>query len=381
MVYTVQVGDSLWRIAGHAMGNPARWTEIAKMNHLARPDRLLVGQRLFLPSALPGSPKSASPLRGHTAAPVGHALPMMGSPLHAGGSDHSFEKQTPLLPAWLHYFILADEWNPVAGKLVRKVVFPTGPLSPEEIARILKPDVYGMAPRSPGSPVSLGRHVLGRTDSKFISASKLPKGSPRFEGEPFWIDEAKLKASGAKVFDGPAIAKDLARIMAKTKNQKFIEFIKDISEKSSVADREVVIEPAGNIPAGAIKGAAAMQITRGLQLLMGVAIVLTTVDLVESMIASYQKKSAVPIVRAAVRQSAGWKAAGLGAAAGRAAFTWAARRAAAAEGIEIGGIAGGALGIETGPGALVTAAAGSLIFGTAAFFGADWATKKLFGGN
>lgn len=42
-------------------------------------------------------------------------------------------------------------------------------------------------------------------------------------------------------------------------------------------------------------------------------------------------------------------------------------------------MAGVAIGIETNPGAMLTGAAGALIFGTAGFFGADWATKRMFG--
>lgn len=40
--------------------------------------------------------------------------------------------------------------------------------------------------------------------------------------------------------------------------------------------------------------------------------------------------------------------------------------------MKIGGAAGAAVGIETGPGAILTGAVGALIFGTAGYFGADW---------
>ena len=76
---------------------------------------------------------------------------------------------------------------------------------------------------------------------------------------------------------------------------------------------------------------------------------------------SYQKKSIVPIAKETVRQSGGWAGA------------WA--------GAEIGGAGGALVGIESGPGAIITGAVGAVIFGTAGFFGADWAVHKFWGGK
>ncbi len=55
------------------------------------------------------------------------------------------------------------------------------------------------------------------TDSKFISASELPLGSPRFGGKRYWINTKKLLKAGATIHDAEAIAKDLERI---AKNKK-----------------------------------------------------------------------------------------------------------------------------------------------------------------
>ncbi len=47
--YTVVAGDNLWDIAEKALGDAARWQEIAELNGLKRPYRLQIGQELKLP--------------------------------------------------------------------------------------------------------------------------------------------------------------------------------------------------------------------------------------------------------------------------------------------------------------------------------------------
>jgi hypothetical protein len=358
MVYTVQSGDSLWRIAWLQLGDPNRWSEIAGLNQVRTPDRLLVGQRLFLPAL---GTHSISP--AHRGAPTAsritsHLNSGLSHPSNTGGSNQSFEKKTPLIPARAHLFFMIDEFNPFTKKLTRKVGLPKQPLTPEEAARILRPDIHGMSARLPGdTKVPIGRHVLGMNESRFISASDLPGGSPRLQGETFWIDVAKLKQAGVTLHDGTAIAKDLDRIAAKAKDPKFKAYIEDIRQKSLVVDREVLLE--GSIPAAAVKGASAMRLTQGLRVVEGVGLVFSAYDLGKAGQESYNTHSVVPLAKESVRQAGGWAGA------------WA--------GAEIGGAGGAALGIETGPGAILTGAAGALIFGTAGFFGADWATKRIFG--
>jgi hypothetical protein len=372
--YTVGGGDTLWRIARQELGDPNRWREIATLNQLRRPDRLVLGQRLFMPSHLVGPAKTAPAVAAHGG--------LAAHPSQAGHPIASFEMQTPLLPAWLHIFMVADEFNPFTRKLVRKIAYPknAADLSPELVERIMHPDKYGLTGIDPSSRVGLGLHVRGRTDSRFISTSERALGADRFPGNRFWIDAAKAEAAGIKLHEAPAISKSLDELSARTKSASGKATIEHIRKLSMVNDREVVLE-GGEVPASAIKGAAATGITRGFQVVEGIGLIISAYDLEQAAKKSYQQHTVVPLAKESVKQGTGWAGGAVGQTAGRAAFSWAARWAAAEEGAELGGVGGAAIGIETGPGALVSGGVGALVFGTAAFFGAEWATKKLFGGK
>jgi hypothetical protein len=80
-VYVVQPGDCLWNIAKHELGNPLLWPSIAKLNHLKRPNHILIGEKLLLPDA-PGkgvqsapSPSDAGRLNKATITPSVFAAP------------------------------------------------------------------------------------------------------------------------------------------------------------------------------------------------------------------------------------------------------------------------------------------------------------------
>ena len=51
--YTVQSGDSLWRIASRELGSGTRWSEIYDLNRdvISDPDRIYIGQELQMPAA------------------------------------------------------------------------------------------------------------------------------------------------------------------------------------------------------------------------------------------------------------------------------------------------------------------------------------------
>jgi hypothetical protein len=353
MGHTVRYGDTLSGIAQQHLGNANKWPEIAHLNHLRNPDFLLIGQELKLPAGALQTPAGGA----HSNNP--HFL-HPATRMHAGApaSSHQPLEHRPArtIPARAFFFVVADEFDFTRRKLVRKVVIPKGAkLSPALAHKIVRPDIHGFSPRDPVSRVSVGRHVLGRTDSKYISASERPLGSPRFQGERYWIDVRKLQAAGSTIHEAPAISADLDRISKKTKDPRFLDYIEDIRKKSLTIDREVLIE--GQVPAGAVKGAGAMGLTRGLQVVQGIGIVVSVYDLGKASAQSYEQHSVKPIAAETVRQAGGW-AGGLA-------------------GAEIGAEIGVALGIETGPGAIITGAIGGLIGGAIGFFDADIAADQI----
>jgi hypothetical protein len=368
MNYRVKHGDSLWSIAETHLGDGQRWTDIAKLNHLVTPYVILVEQHLHLPDDR--SPAITPAIKMHLGVMPHHA------PDRSNEAHSLAHKKTHMVPARGLFFVLADEINPFAKKLVRKVIVPDHD-QPLLIERLTHPERFGFSPREPGSPVSLGRHVLGRVDSKFISASERPLGSPRLPGKRYFIDVAKVEQSGATIHDGAAIAKDLDRIAAKSKKGEFREYIEMIKKKSLEVDREAVIE--GEIPAAAVKSAGSMAVTRSLQLVEGVGIVMSVWDLEKATNRSVETHSAAPIERETMRQAGGWAGALGGRVLVKSGVTLATRWAAAMADAEIGGEAGAALGIETGPGAIVTGLVGGLIGGIVGFVAADALSDLLVG--
>jgi len=253
----------------------------------------------------------------------------------------------------VHLFIIADELNPLTRRLVRKVLLPPkGVTNPADIARLTHPEQYGFQPRDPASNVGLGRHVGGRVDSRYISASDRTLGSPRLNGKRFFIDVEKARAAGVKVHETPEIISDLDNLIAKTRRADRQARLRWIRDKALNVDKEVLVE--GAVPGAAVKTSGMMAVTRGAQVLCGVGVVLTAYDLEQAGQRSYQQGSVRPLAAETVRQVGGWAGA------------WA--------GMEIGGGVGAAAGIETGPGALVTGLIGGLVGGYAGFTGADWAS-------
>lgn len=343
MQYVVQYGDTLWEIARKCLGDPTRWQEIARQNHLENPDILFVGQQLWLPAPI-----------GRSQAPW--STTSLGGPTHRSGSTFFEERPAKHFPARTYFFVVADEINPFTRKLVRKVVFPKDLQgNPELVKRILSPEAHGFQPIDPHSKVSMGRHILGRTDSKYISASERPFGAARFGGKRYWIDANKVRQAGGLIHEAKEVAEDLARIAAKTKDAKFLKYIDDIRHKSLVLDKEVLIE--GEIAAKAVKGAGAMGLTRGLQVVQGVGLIVSVYDLGQAGMQSYHQGSVKPIAAESVRQVGGWAAG------------WA--------GMKLGTAAGALVGIETGPGAVLTAVAGGLVGGVAGYFGFDWIADHI----
>lgn len=333
MDYRVQPGDSLSSIATKVLGDETRWAEIARTNGITTPDRLLVGQLLRMPVA---ARTASHPVQSASTRPA-------------------------WVPANFHLFVLADEVNPLRGKVVRRVLV-NPKMTADAAARLglplepfPHPERFGFTPSAPASSLPMGRHAMGMTPSPFLSASRTrPVGARRFIGTPFWIDEAKARQAGGTFHEVDEIVGDLERIKAKSRNAATGARVQEIIGKVR-ADREVLIR--GGVPASAVKGPMAMGMTRGLQGVQIIGFALTAADMTHAARKSHDRHSVKPLAAETVRQAGGWAAA------------WA--------GMKLGAAGGALVGIETGPGAIATGAIGAAAGGLAGYFGADWIADHI----
>lgn len=343
-VYVVRYGDTLWKIAQKVLGNPQQWLDIAKLNNLKDPNYLLIGQLLKMP-----------PMTLHRTEKAFHQEQQTINP--ASEPQKFNQKPATAIPG-KGLFVIADEPNPFKPKLVRKD----------------HPGNKGFQPKDMNSKVTIGRHVMGRNDSKFISASEHLLGAPRFKGTRYWIDVELLKKDGIKFYTREQIEADLKRIETKHQNnpkmgeKRINDNLKTLDKvaraRSDMAmDREILIE--GNIKPEAIKTAPSMALTRGAQFFQGVGYIMTAYELGSAAQESYQEKSIKPISKEVIRQSSGWGLGMAGSFAGR----WAA--------MEAGFLAGAAISIETGPGAIIGGIIGSIIGGFFGYKAGDWAAGYL----
>lgn len=277
-----------------------------------------------------------------------------------GAPDHS------IIPLRAYFFVLADEIDPFSRKVVRKVAYPTGlQNNPELLKRVLFPERYGFFPRNATSQVGIAEHVgLEMTDSRFISASERAFGSRNYPGKRYWIDVGRFKAAGGIIHEAGDIASALDTLAAKTTDPRLLKKLRVFRHKSLVQDREVLLER--TVPASAVKGVAAMGLTRGLQFVQGIGLVLSAYDLGQASMQSVQQGSIRPVAAESVRQSGSWGSAAFGG--------WAAAWAAA----KLGAVTGGMFGLQTGPGAVVAAGFGAAVFGTAGYFGWDWVADFIY---
>jgi hypothetical protein len=343
MQYVVRPGDTLWRIAEQSFGDPYRWRTIAEDNRLRNPHRLLVGQPLTLRDEF---------LRPRASGVGVSALQLPPS--------NSFEHLSSLVPGRAFLFVLADEIDPLRPKVVRKVMVSpamAGQWSQQlgrSVPMVPNPEYFGMHPTDPHSPLSLGRHAMGMKPSPYSSASSHAMGSARISGSRFWIDVRAASQSGATFHSTDDIVADLQRIAQKTWKPQDLARIENIKNLVR-ADAEVAIK--GAVPASAVKGAASIALTRGLQGVQIVGFVMTAVDVGTAVQKSTNQQSVKPIAAESIRQVGGWS------------MAWA--------GMKLGGLAGAALGIETGPGAVATAAIGAVAGGVAGYMGFDWIADHI----
>jgi len=266
------------------------------------------------------------------------------------------QQEKKILPARMYFFIVSDEINPATRYVTRNVHTLNSHAiqrmlanRPMEAMRLMNPEQWGIKPTGT-APCAVSHHTMGYKPSPYTSASNHAFGPPRIEGRTIFINPNK--ASGVRLIENDSLLADLQRLAATNPDPQFRKRVNYISNKVR-QDREVLIE--GEIPVTAIKSPAAMGLTRGFQMLGAIAVVLTAYDLYQAGVESERLHSARPISEEAFRQAGGWGAA------------MATGKAFA--------LAGAAVGIETGPGAVITAAVGGIIGGVIGFYGAEWAAE------
>ncbi len=279
------------------------------------------------------------------------------------GSRH--EVASHHMPARAFFFIVVDEVGK-EGFLVRNIyTMPNSPyLANMDLAPLVKlsqvePERHGLMPKKWGGAPSIAEHVMGDHMSSYVSSSSIfPQGSPRFEGRSVYIDIKKAKASGARLVSTEEILASLRDY--KAKNPHLAKRVDQIAKYVSDLDKEVLVHservpPKAIFNPGSLKVA---QIASGAgRVVQVLGIVLTAYDLEQASEKSFRAKSVKPISAEVIRQAGGW--------------------GGAVVGFKIGGAGGVMLGIETGPGAILTGLAGGIIGGAAGYFGFDWIADHI----
>jgi RHS repeat-associated protein len=93
-----------------------------------------------------------------------------------------------------------------------------------DLAQILDPRKFGMAPSNPSAGLSPGEHALAehlyRTKagqspgSQFLSASDKPLGAANIKGKRYWIDVDRAKKAGMTFHSNEDVARDIDRMVA-----------------------------------------------------------------------------------------------------------------------------------------------------------------------
>lgn len=275
--------------------------------------------------------------------------------------DSKFDVTGYLMPTKTFFFVVVEEIGK-EGFLVRKIYTDINhpyleklKLSYSQKLSETIPEKVGMTPRNFNSTASIADHVLAiDTFTQYTSSSSsFPDGSPRFQGKVTYIDIEKAKKSGARLVTTDEIINSLEEYKKQHPHTK--EKVNWLIRKVKNVDKEVLIN-SKKIPANAIftpkSYSNANTLIHGARVLTTFGIAFTAYDLSCAINESYKINSFKPIAAETIRQAGGWGSGIIG--------------------FKIGAAGGAAIGIETGPGAIITGLIGGIIFGSAGYFGADW---------
>jgi RHS repeat-associated protein len=205
------------------------------------------------------------------------------------------------------------------------------------------PEVNGFKPTNPKGATTIGQHVLGEGlhDSPYISGSSNPRGSPNHTGTRYYIDVRRFEQAGGRVIRSNEILADLNRMVGQDAG-----YVHRVQMWKKAGELEVLLQ--GNVPASAVRGPAAMALTKGVKALSVWGKITTVWDIGNAGKESLDKGSFTPLGKELVRQAGSWGGA------------WA--------GAKMGAQIGFMIGIEGGPLAVVTTAVGGILGGLIGFF-------------
>ncbi|WP_322009308.1 glycine zipper family protein [Paraburkholderia sp. J12] len=281
--------------------------------------------------------------------------------------DSKYDVLGHLMPAKVFVFVVVDEPGR-DGFLVRKCYtdvdnpyLQTLELGELGNLREVYPEQYGLWSRNPDSSASVAEHVMGsdRATSYQSVSTNFPDGATRFDGKTIYIDIAKAKRSGARLVAGAEIRQALDEY--ERQNPHLKKRIVQIRNYSEALDKEILVQPLPSVPPSGIftqRGlAVSMGIVKYARVVQVFGIAFTAYDLSIATERSYKARSVRPIEKEVVRQMGGW--------------------GGAAAGLRVGVVLGAMVGIETGPGTVITGLVGGIIFGTMGYLGGSFAAARI----
>ncbi len=261
------------------------------------------------------------------------------------------------VPCRAYFFFIANEFDLQLNRVTRRhFTYASSQMQqmlayrPMEVMRSVHPRAWGIQATGTEVIKRPGQHIFGEKPSPYtsVSTNKTFKKT-RFTGQNIIIDVNRLKASGAKTLTRADLLRDLSEMRAMPEFAHQLDRIIQ-AEAYVSSDAESLIE--GFIPRECIKNLSDFRITRVMQTLSVVSVVLTTYNLVKAGIISQQQHTFRPLVHTALRETGGW--------------------AGAAAGAKVGTLAAGVAGIETGPGDILIAGVGGVAGGFLGYGAPDW---------
>ena len=281
--------------------------------------------------------------------------------------DSQFDVLGHLMPARMFVFVVVDEIGK-DGFFVRNCYASVDNqwlkalnLGPVGEHREVFPEKYGLWGKGPDSAATVAEHVMGKElVTSFASVSdNFPHGANRFEGKTVYIDIAAAKRSGARLISPREI-----RIALEDYERQFPHLKKrvaTIKNYSEVLDREHLIQPNPRVPPSGVFTQRGLALTLGIvkyaRVVQVVGIGFTAYDVGVAADQSFKTKSIRPIEKELVRQIGGW--------------------GGAIAGMKMGATAGALVGMETGPGTIITGLIGGIVFGAIGYFGGSAVADQI----